>query len=248
MIKYDPERKTVFGPSDLKLDAKPDKCLMIFDDEIWEDLVLPNQDLETFPVTNAFGRTFDTYRYIEVDGEKILLVYPTMGAAGAVCDMELLIASGIKSFVAFGACGRLDKNIVKNTIILPTAAFREEGTSYHYLPDADEIGVDKAALEIARKAFSENGLTFVEGKIWTTDAVYRETFDKVRIMKERGCVGVDMELSALLALAEYRGVKFTEFLIGEDSVDGEVKEPLERNNEKIFNTAISLLKRISYNI
>ena len=57
-----------------------------------------------------------------------------------------------------------------------------------------------------------------------------------------------MELSALLALAEYRSVNFTEFLIGEDSVDGEVKELLERDNEKIFSTAISLLKRVSYNI
>ena len=245
MIRFDPERNTVFEPFDLKLIEKLNKCLMIFDDEVWEDFVLPNQNLKTFPVTNAFGRTFDTYRYIEVDGEKILLVYPTMGAAGAVCDMELLIASGIKSFVAFGTCGRLDKSIAKNTIILPTAAFREEGTSYHYLPDSDEIGIDEAALEIARKIFSENGFTFVEGKIWTTDAVYRETFDKVRIMRERGCIGVDMELSALLALAEYRSVKFTEFLIGEDSVDREIKEPLERNNEKIFNTAISLLKSIS---
>ncbi len=244
MIKYDPERKTVFGPCDLKLDGKPNKCLLVFDDEIWEDYVLPNKDLETFPVTNAFGRTFDTYRYIEVDGEKILLVYPTTGSAGSVCDMELLIASGIEKIVAFGTCGRLNKDIAKNTIILPTAAYREEGTSYHYLPDSDEIGVDESALKMAKSLFNEEGFTTLEGKIWTTDAVYRETFGKVKLMKERGCVGVDMELSALLAIAQYRDIKFTEFLIGEDTVDGEAKEPLERNNEKIFNTAIKLLKKI----
>lgn len=244
MIKYDPERKTVFGPCDLKLDGKPNKCLLVFDDEIWEDYVLPNKDLETFPVTNAFGRTFDTYRYIEVDGEKILLVYPTTGSAGSVCDMELLIASGIEKFVAFGTCGRLDKDIAKNTIILPTAAYREEGTSYHYLPDSDEIEVDKTALKMAKALFDEKGFTTLEGKIWTTDAVYRETFGKVKLMRERGCVGVDMELSALLALAQHRDIEFTEFLIGEDTVDGEAKEPLERNNEKIFNTAIELLKKI----
>ena len=63
-------------------------------------------------------------------------------------------------------------------------------------------------------------------------------------MKERGCIGVDMELSALLALAQYRDVKFIEFLIGEDAVDGETKKPLKRNNEKIFSVAIELLKRI----
>jgi hypothetical protein len=36
MIKYDPERKTVFVPNDLKLNDSPSKCLLIFDDEIWE--------------------------------------------------------------------------------------------------------------------------------------------------------------------------------------------------------------------
>ena len=149
MINYDTERKTVFGPSDLKLEGSPSKCLFIFDDEIWEDLILTNQNLETFPVTNAFCRQFDTYRYIDVNGEKILLVYPTMGAAGAVCDMELLIASGINKIVAFGTCGRLDKNIAQNTIILPTAAYREEGTSYHYLPESDEVEVDVMLLKFA---------------------------------------------------------------------------------------------------
>ncbi len=244
MIKYDPERKTVFGPSDLKLDAKPTKCLLIFDDEIWEDYVLPNKDIETFPVTNAFGRVFDTYRYIKVGGEKILLVYPTMGAAGCVCDTELLIASGINRIVAFGTCGRLDENIAQNTIILPTSAYREEGTSYHYLPDEDEISVDEDALKVAENVFKKHHFVCEKGKIWTTDAVYRETKGKVKLMQERGCKGVEMELSALLALAEYRNIKFTEFLIGEDPVVKCDKEPLPRRNEEIFNIAIEILNKI----
>ena len=244
MIKYDPDRETVFGPSDLKLEGHPQKCLMIFDDEIWEDYVLTRQNLVTFPVKNASGRVFDTYRYIEFDGEKVLLVYPTTGSAGSVCDAELLIASGIDKIVAFGTCGRLDKDIAQNTIILPTAAYREEGTSYHYLPKSDEINVNHQALEIAEVVFSQAGLATVEGKIWTTDAVYRETAGKVKLMKERGCVGVDMELSALLALSEYRHIKFFEFLIGEDAVDGEIKEPLERDDAKIFDCAITILEKL----
>lgn len=244
MIKYDPERKTVFGPSDLKLNGSPSKCLLIFDDEIWEELILPNQELETFPVTNAFGRVFDTYRYIKINGEKILLVYPTMGSAGCVCDTELLIASGIKQIVAFGTCGRLDKHIAQNTIILPTSAYREEGTSYHYIPASDEINVDKDTLAVCRDVFKKNNFTTIEGKIWTTDAVYRETHGKVALMKERGCVGVEMELSALLALAQYRKIKFTEFLIGDDPVDGNAVEPIKRRNKDIFDTAIEILNNI----
>ena len=244
MIIYDPSSKTVFGPCDLKLDAKPDKCLLIFDDEIWDDYVLTNKNLATFSTKNTYSRIFDTYRYLNVNGEKILLVYPTTGAAGSVCDMELLIASGIKKFVAFGTCGRLDKNVAKNTIILPTSAYREEGASYHYLPDSDEIEVDQSLLQKAKSVFDKTTLTVVEGKIWTTDAVYRETYGKVKLMQERGCIGVDMELSALLVLAKYRDVKFFQFLIGDDAVGGEAKPPLERNNQEIFNTAISLLLNI----
>lgn len=244
MIIYDSSPETVFGPCNLNLDAKPDKCLLIFDDEIWDDYVLTNKNLATFSAKNTHGRTFDTYRYLDMNGEKILLVYPTTGAAGSVCDMELLIASGIKTFVAFGTCGRLNKNIAKNTIILPTSAYREEGTSYHYLPDSDEIEVDQSLLLKAKSVFNKTTLTVVEGKIWTTDAVYRETYDKVKLMQERGCLGVDMEFSALLALAKYRDVKFFQFLIGDDAVGGEAKPPLERNNQEILNTTISLLLNI----
>ena len=244
MIIYDSSSETVFGPCSLKLDAKTDKCLLIFDDEIWDDYVLANKNLATFSVKNTYGRIFDTYRYLDMNGEKILLVYPTTGAAGSVCDMELLIASGIKKFVAFGTCGRLNKNIAKNTIILPTAAYREEGTSYHYLPESDEIEANKSLLQKAKSIFDKTTLTVIEGKIWTTDAVYRETYGKVKLMQERGCIGVDMELSALLVLAKYRNVKFFQFLIGDDAVGGEIVSPLERNNQEIFNTAISLLLNI----
>lgn len=104
--------------------------------------------------------------------------------------------------------------------------------------------MDQTLLQKAKSVFDKTTLTVIEGKIWTTDAVYRETYSKVKLMQERGCLGVDMELSALLALAKYRDVKFFQFLIGDDAVGGEIVSPLERNNQEIFNTAISLLLNI----
>lgn len=244
MIRFDPEREAVFGPFDLKLDGAPTKCLMIFDDEIWEDYILADSSLATQAVTNAYGRTFDNFRYTERDGERILLVSPATGAAGAVCDMELLIASGIRKIVAFGTCGRLDKNIAKNTIVLPVAAIREEGTSYHYLPDSGEIATNTDALKVCENVFAERGVATLGGKVWTTDAVYRETAGKIALMKERGCIAVEMELSALTAVAQYRGIDFTEFLIAEDTVDGEAVSPLERRNADILDAALEILVKI----
>jgi len=244
MIRFDSDRGAAFEPFDLKLTGSPKKCLMIFDDEIWDDYVLPDEALTTFPVSNAYGRVFGTYRYITVDGENVLLVCPTTGSAGAACDMELLIKSGIEKIVAFGTCGRLDHDIAQNTIIVPTAACREEGVSYHYLPDSDEISVDEVTQQIANEVFGGAKLAFMNGKIWTTDAIYRETIGKIAMMRERGCVGVEMELSALLAVAKYRGIKFFEFLIGDDAVGFRSNNSLERDNEKIFNAALEILKRI----
>ena len=53
-----------------------------------------------------------------------------------------------------------------------------------------------------------------------------------------------MELSALLALAKYRNIKFTEFLIGDDAVDGNAVDPIKRRNEDILKLAIEILNQI----
>lgn len=185
MIIFNKESKTLFSPSNLNLDRQPQKCLLIFDDEIWKDLILNDKSLESQPVRNNFGRIFNTYRYLKYHDKDVLLVYPSMGASAAVCDFELLIASGLKSFVMFGTCGCLDKDIAQNTIIIPRAAIREEGTSYHYLPDNEEVEVNRNYLKICQDAFNHHNLTNTIGKIWTTDAVYRETFNKVQMMQKR---------------------------------------------------------------
>lgn len=69
------------------------------------------------------------------------------------------------------------------------------------------------------------GYPHVCGKIWTTDAIYRETTDAIRSYRELGCVGTDMEYSALLAAAKFRDVRFVQFLYGADSLSGEEWQP-----------------------
>ena len=39
----------------------------------------------------------------------------------------------------FGGSGCLDKDIARGKIVIPTEAYRDEGTSYHYVPAADYI-------------------------------------------------------------------------------------------------------------
>lgn len=68
-------------------------------------------------------------------------------------------------------------------------------------------------------------MDFTEGKVWTTDAFYRETRAKVALRKAQGCVCVDMECSALMALAQFRGIDVFEFFYAGDNLDREQWDP-----------------------
>jgi uridine phosphorylase len=46
---------------------------------------------------------------------------------------------GCAKFVACGGAGVLDREIQPGHPVVPTAAVRDEGTSYHYLPPGREV-------------------------------------------------------------------------------------------------------------
>lgn len=245
MIKYDKNSQALFEPYDYGFADTPKQALMVFDDEIWEDYILKHPDVQPVPVKNVFGRALDDFRMLKTGQDNILLAYPGTGASAAAMLLEMLIASGVQKIVSFGICGRLVPDLARNTIMLPVSAYREEGTSYHYLPDADEIAQNPKNLEVMEEVFAKNGLKCRSGKIWTTDALYRETAGKVELMTKRGCIGVDMELSALLAVAEFRGkANFASFLITEDAVVQNDTAELPRDNQKIFASALEILKNL----
>ena len=59
------------------------------------------------------------------------------------------------------------------------------------------------------------------GMTWTTDAFYRETRAKVARRREEGCITVEMEASALIAVSRFRGIRLGQLLYAGDSLAGE---------------------------
>jgi uridine phosphorylase len=248
MIKFDPNKTAIFNPSNLGLNLNIKKALMIFDDEIWNNWVKKQLNTKISPVktiTNKIIDSFFTYRH---EREDVLLISPAGGIGGAamsVVDMELLIRSGINKIVAFGTCGVMDKHIAKNAIIIPETAFREEGVSYHYLPPSDEVEQDYTSLKIMADAFTKEKIKFLKGKVWTTDAVYRETKGKLIDLKNKGCIAIDMEFASLLAVAKFRHINFAGFLIADDNLDFSDKhKKLKRNSAKIFQIALNVVSSL----
>jgi uridine phosphorylase len=217
MIKFDPDKNAVIDPTSFGLDNFPTKSLIIYDDDYFEKLASENQLSE---VVDSTGRKRDDFYILN---NEYLIINPSEGAPTSAIMLEMAIASGVKSVVAFGTAGSLDGGILPHKIIIPTAAIREEGVSYHYMPESEEIEQNEASVNILKSEIEKHGLDFLTGKTWTTDAFFRETSGKVKEMRTKGCICVDMECSALIAICKFRNVHFAQFLMSYDNLEEDHK-------------------------
>ncbi|MCI5143578.1 MAG: hypothetical protein D3909_18015, partial [Candidatus Electrothrix sp. ATG1] len=60
--------------------------------------------------------------------------------------------------------------------------------------------------------------SYQSGKIWTTDAPYRETRAKIAEYAEQRVFGVDMEFSALCTVAAFREIELAAVMLVSDEV------------------------------
>ena len=139
-----------------------------------------------------------------------------MGASMAVMLLEQLIALGARRFLYLGFCGALDPSLTIGDLFIPQQAVREEGTSYHYLPAGVEPEAAPAMIARLQAEAGRRGLRAEQGRLWTTDAPYRETADKIAAYQAAGVQAVDMEMAALLSVAAYRGCEVAALLVVSD--------------------------------
>lgn len=179
--------------------------------------------------TGTANTNIPVYKVI-YNGIEIALFMSYVGAAGCVAVLEDIFAMGVEKIVLFGTCGVLDRDIKDCSIIIPNAAMRDEGTSYHYVQASDEILVNKKYQDKFIQILEEYNCSYTMGKVWTTDACYRETREKVNRRKESGCICVDMECSAVAALADFRGKEIFHFFYAADNLDNEVWDARSLSN------------------
>ena len=213
---FDEDKKAVLNPEDIikRIPGFPETVVITFKQQIM-DIMLETLEHEKISELDL-GADIPVYRIRY--REKPLAFYKTvMGAAGAAAMMEEAIALGGRKFVVFGSCGTLDRSLDAGNLIVPAAAYRDEGASYHYLESADYIDVETAEKTAA--ILRELGLHFTETKTWTTDGLYRETKRNRAARLSEGCKVVDMECSAFMAVAKFRGVEVYQYLYAEDHLD-----------------------------
>ena len=113
--------------------------------------------------------------------EKICFLDGGRGAPQAVDTIETLAVLGVKRVVTVGMCGGFSEQVAVGDILVPDKAFVEEGTSLHYYEQIDFAQPDEQLFEQLKKIPGAKVLPIV-----TTDAVYRQTFYKEQLWREKG--------------------------------------------------------------
>ena len=147
----------------------------------------------------------------ELEDDPICFLDGGRGAPQACDTVETLAALGVKRIAAVGMFGAFDPRISLGEILAPEKAFVEEGTSLHYYDSIEYAAPDDRLLKLTALRAGVNTYPIV-----TTDAVYRQTFYKEQIWREKGAVGVDMETSAVFSVSRYLGLRAAALLMVSD--------------------------------
>lgn len=229
--EFDASPKAIINPEDLVTEVIadfPEVVVSCFARATFARLLsrYPHRLLTTTSVANMDIPIYE----LDYHGQKVGLFNAYVGAAGCVAVLEDLVAFGMTKLVLFGTCGILEHDIKETSIIVPTHALRDEGTSFHYLEASDEVVVNEKTYDLFIDYLKSEKISYSTGKVWTTDGIYRETVRKMQARKAMGAIAVDMECSAVAAWAHFRKMTVCHFFYAADHLSQEAWSPRSLDN------------------
>lgn len=162
---------------------------------------------------------FTVYRF--ADDPDVLIVLGQVGCPACGGNLDLLHAMGVTKVVFCGGGGVLDSRIDVGRLMLVDGAIRDEGFSYHYVEPSRIIYTDKQVTDKMAASLERRGIPYFRGLCWTTDALFRETEERVARRREEGASVVEMEQAGCIAVARFRGFDYGAVIYGGDDVASE---------------------------
>jgi uridine phosphorylase len=208
--------RALLAPSDIVLNftgknvqelSLPARAVIAFSDGDLKRVISKKETM-----VNEAWQPFRTVYYIK---ESVTVMTKcSFGGPNIAALVEELTAFGVKECVLWGYCGAIHNDVSIGDVIVVKKALREDGASYHYLEE-DEDFVESNWFE--KWVFAKDDYGFREGAIWTCDALYRETEGKISRYRDRGILGVEMEVASFYAVCRHKGIKGIAFLVVSDA-------------------------------
>lgn len=180
-------------------------------------------------VDTIYLETTETNIYtVEIEGRKIALVKPLIGAPMTTNTIEHLVTNGVKAIVA---CDDLYSNNSSDVgkVIVPSSVIRGDGTSAQYVRPSKKIITSKGGNETLIKKLNENSIDVSNKEMLSTD-IKRNNFE--------GIYGY--EAASTLAISIFRDIETIYF----GYVRGKDEKPqiMEHN---LLNIALSVASDMS---
>jgi uridine phosphorylase len=240
ILEFDPVRSAVIEPRGTITSVSiPELAVACFFKDVVDDIAMRDKLVPLATQRSEMGQhpIYEiTYRQ-----QRLAIFHPGAGAPMAAGLLEGVIAHGARVVVACGGAGVLDPAIPLGQIIVPTAAIRDEGTSYHYLPPSREVAANPRGIELLHELLESQGIPYLSGKTWTTDAVFRETRSKIQARRAEGAIVVEMEAAALFAIGDFRNVLVAQLLYAGDNVGGETWDHREWGTQRSIRKSLFFL-------
>ncbi len=190
----------------------PEGVILCYDDRLMRH-ILDSHTTTRYRLTGG-----ETYLLDDTDGRIAVAGRFGVGAPAAVIVLEELAAAGSRRFMSIGTAGTLQKQIKVGDLVVCDRAIRDEGTSHHYLPHSKYAHASEKMTARIIASLKKRRRKYVVGTSWTIDAPFRETVMEARQYQQEGVATVEMEASALFAVAEYRGLEIGAILAISDSL------------------------------
>jgi uridine phosphorylase len=179
----------------------PEVCLLDPDGDVARQLARTGQATRL----DAWA-CYHSELWVTACGDRGIGVVPcAVGAPYAVLVAEELHACGCKLVISVTSAGRILPIGDPPYFVLIERAWRDEGTSLHYLPPSQWAELRPEISQRLAGRFDELGEPLLRGTSWTTDAPFRETASAIAAAKAAGVHAVEMEAAGLYAYAMATG-------------------------------------------
>ena len=167
-------------------------------------------------------------------------------SADTAITTELLCAGGVETLVRVGSCGSLQETVKLGDIVIATGAVRGDGASPRYVSeDFDTLSHPRVAEALARAADSL-GVPVHHGRVFTTDALFRETPELLSDLEQQQITAIDMVTATFLTVAQVKNARAGAILaVSDECLTGKLgfRDPLFRQaEERIMEIALKAVK------
>lgn len=152
------------------------------------------------------------------NGAKITTINGGRFAADTGITTEILCNAQVKVMLRLGSCGSLSENIKVGDLVIATTAISGEGVTPYYVDENFKIQSDRDLTNQLIEVAKASGLNVHVGKVWSTDAILRETKQVVNRAIDQGAVAVDMVTSAFLTICQAHKIPATVILAVSDNI------------------------------